>query len=133
MQSELDLQRHCLASKLPDAPAVTALHSKSVADEQVIATLGCTQEALGQAELFPVLFTAGTLPDSWSADTALQSIIVANNKITGTLPSSWSQLSSLVNLDLRSNDLSGPVPDSWRGSAAPGVLPTTGMKSLTTL
>ena len=76
---------------------------------------------------------AGTLPSSWSADTKLQSIIVALNQLTGTLPSSWSQLSNLVNLDVRSNTLSGPVPDSWRGSAAPGVLPTSGMTSLTTL
>ena len=76
---------------------------------------------------------AGTLPSSWSTDTKLQSIIVALNKVTGTLPDSWSQLSSLVNLDVRSNDLSGPVPSSWRGSAAPGVLPTSGMTSLVTL
>lgn len=77
--------------------------------------------------------SAGTLPSTWSGDRKLQSIIVAVNQLTGTLPSSWSQLSNLVNLDVRSNNLSGPVPDSWRNSAAPGVLPTSGMTSLTTL
>ena len=78
-------------------------------------------------------WSVGTLPSSWSQDPALQTIIVAQNKLTGTLPASWSQLGKLVNLDLRSNDLSGPVPDSWRGSANPGVLPMSGMTSLTTL
>lgn len=84
-------------------------------------------------EKFAFLCFAGSLPSSWSKDTSLQSIIVALNKLTGTLPDSWSQLSALVNLDVRSNNLSGPVPDSWRGSAAPGVLPASGMTSLVTL
>ncbi|KAL0042888.1 hypothetical protein WJX79_002758 [Trebouxia sp. C0005] len=130
----LDLSNNGFTGSVPPIGQLTSLQTLELEGNSFTGPL---PQLAGFASLTVVNFQenqlTGTLPDSWSADTALQSIIVADNKITGSLPSSWSQLSSLVNLDLRSNDLSGPVPDSWRGSAAPGVLPTTGMKSLTTL
>ena len=75
----------------------------------------------------------GPLPSSWSEDTNLQTIIVAQNKLTGSLPEVWSQLHNLVNLDVTWNELLGPLPSSWRGSAPPGVFPASGMTSLVTL
>lgn len=99
----------------------------------VIPTPHSEFSAVAHTSQWFLCLSVGTLPSSWSGDSALQTIIVAQNKLTGTLPASWSQLGKLVNLDVRSNDLSGPVPDSWRGFAAPGVLPTSGMTSLTTL
>lgn len=100
---------------------------------QLVGPLPTSTSLLPGTQCMVLCMFTGTVPSSWSADTELQSVIVALNQLTGTLPSSWSQLSNLVNLDVRSNSLSGPVPDSWRGSAAPGVLPTSGMTSLNTL
>ncbi|KAL3139326.1 hypothetical protein ABBQ38_003661 [Trebouxia sp. C0009 RCD-2024] len=130
----LDLSTNQLTGSLPPLGSLTALQTLELMENSFTGPL---PELSGFRNLTVINFQdnqfSGTLPSSWSTDTSLQSIIVALNNLTGTLPDSWSQLGSLVNLDVRSNDLSGPVPSSWRGSAAPGVLPTSGMTSLVTL
>ncbi|KAL3160706.1 hypothetical protein ABBQ32_010617 [Trebouxia sp. C0010 RCD-2024] len=130
----LDLSTNQLTGPLPPLGSLTALQTLELMDNSFTGPL---PELSGFRNLTVINFQdnqfSGTLPSSWSTDYSLQSIIVALSKVTGTLPDSWSQLTALVNLDLRSNELSGPVPHSWRGSAAPGVLPTSGMTSLVTL
>ena len=55
----------------------------------------------------------GTLPDTLSLLTTLQTLDVVGNQLTGTLPASWSALTSLTAFYAYDNQLTGSLPPSW--------------------
>ncbi|CUI14183.1 GP46-like surface antigen, putative [Bodo saltans] len=56
---------------------------------------------------------SGTLPNSMSNLTSLESISLQYNALSGTLPASWVLLCNLTTIDVSFNSLTGPLPESW--------------------
>ena len=55
----------------------------------------------------------GTLPNSWSRLTGMESIYIQDNNLEGTLPRQWSTWRQIHTLRMLSNEFTGTLPREW--------------------